>query len=887
MDASLKEKDKEKIKPENIDDIFCNKCLRIPEYRIIIDKNKTLKLVHSCTNKENSKIDFPISLNNNLNYKCNYCGKNCFNICLECKKYICDECQFEHIPQENKEETIPVIINKKKNEKKEEIYICNKNEIQFICNKHFFEFQYFCPICEENLCFHCKNCHVHINCVSLFEFKEIKNITIISPNTSDEIFINNLIKLCEIFKYSYFQYLNNNKMSLDIIKNYGLIKEVNNFIKNYRNKPLIKGEKIISNKLLQDKNEYRYLCKYFNSDKFVKEYSFLINEVNIGNYEYHHNLSVIKEYYENNHLIIKNYDDNYFFHSLKGKIYNLQYKFHCITENINKINNQIKINFFYKEIEELKLLIDTFDVDIHLLKIINMNLLYKNNYKLRRKVGNLLTEMILSNYSQQIEIKQNNYILLQSIILVQKKIEESKKLEGPKEVLEDYKNNLKKIYETLLKLSSEQILSQLEKIQKGELEFDENDMDVEIQINSKNENDLNDVVLLNLFLVLKKKYGIVFNDSIHNKTDIVNLQIMDEIKKNKYNNTFSDETQSDKKKLENAKKVFDSNSININKECSVHFGMLKELKNYFCIKENSLLKENKYIFNENSQNQPEKKIDDFKSELNDMFKDYEFCESINFKNAFNLYFKGEIIDILSEKKRYENLTKLKNEIENIDIKRAKKDILSNIEKIEPLIDFNLIKIKSIKVDLFDNIRKISRFITIKDKNNKLENPFETLNNLDTINLDKFKGDDISNIYILYLVNLYFCVEQTIEYFDTLKENYKDIKLINDLERNIEKKVLLKIFDSKIKYEEPNTLKEIWNILKKEKTLVQNEFLNEKMKKYVEMNDCDEFLDKLSSIIKLKDNKIELSQSDPQNLQTKAFLCSKGIPLKFPDSLKIK
>ena len=230
---------------------------------------------------------------------------------------------------------------------------------------------------------------------------------------------------------------------------------------------------------------------------------------------------------------------------------------------------------------------------------------------------------------------------------------------------------------------------------------------------------------------------------------------------------------------------------------------------------------------------------------------------------------------------------MKNEIENIDIKRAKKDILSNIEKIEPLIDFNLIKIKSIKVDLFDNIRKISRFITIKDKNNKLENPFETLNNLDTINLDKFKGDDISNIYILYLVNLYFCVEQTIEYFNTLKENYKDIKLINDLERNIEKKVLLKIFYSKIKYEEPNTLKEIWNILKKVKTLLQNEFLNEKMKRYVEMNDCDEFLDKLNSIIKLKDNKIELSQSDPQNLQTKAFLCSKGIPLKFPDSLKIK
>lgn len=531
MDASQKEKDKEEINPENIEDIFCTKCLRIPEYNIIIDKNKALKLSHVCTNKENRKIEFPISSKNNLVYKCNYCGENCFGICLECKKYICDKCKIEHIPQENNEEKIPVIIDKKTNEKKEEIYICQKNEIQFICNKHFIEYQYFCPICEENLCFHCRNCHVHINCASLFEFKEIKNITIISPNVSDEIFINNLIKLCEIFKYSYFHYLNNNKMSLDIIKNYGLIKEMNNFIKNYRIKPLIKGEITISNKLLQDKNEYKYLCKYFNGDKFVNEYSFLINEVNIGNYEYHHNLNVIKEYYENKHIIIKNNDDNYFFHSLKGKIYNLQYKFHCITENINKINSQIKINFLYKEIEELKLLIDTLDADIHLLKIINMNLLYKNNYNLRRKVGNLITEIILSNYSHQIEIKQNNFILLQSIILIQKKIEESKKLEGPKEVLDDYKNNLKKMYETLLKLSSEQLLSQLEKIQKGELELDENDMNAEIQINSKDENDLNDVVLLNLFFVLKKKYGIVFNDSIHNKTDIVNLQIMDEIKK--------------------------------------------------------------------------------------------------------------------------------------------------------------------------------------------------------------------------------------------------------------------------------------------------------------------------------------------------------------------
>ena len=609
MNASQKENDKEEIKSENMEDIFCSNCLRIPKYDIIVNVNKSLKLAHYCTHNEYKKIDFPITSNkNNLINKCNYCDKNCFNICIECKKYICDKCKFEHIPEENKEEIIPVIIDKENNEKKEEIYICHTNEIQFLCSKHFIRYQYFCPICEQNLCVHCKNCHVHINCKSLFDFREIKNITIISSNESDEIFIVNLIKLCEIFKNSFTKHFNNNKMSLNIIKNYGLIKEINNFIKKYRNENLIEKEKVILNKLLREKNEDKYLYKYFNDEKFINEYSLLINQTNIGNYEYHHNLKVIKKFYENKNKLIKNDDDSYFFHSLKGKINNLKYTFRCINENINKINNQIKINYLNKDIEKLKLLVDTHDVDIHLLKIINMNLLYKNNYKLRRKIGNLITEIILKNYSDQIIIERNNYILMQAIILMQKKIEESTKLEGPKNVLEDYKKNLMKIYESLLKLSSEQLESQLEKIKKGEFELDENDMDVDIQINSKSEKDLNDAVLLNIFLLLKKKFGILFNDSIHNKTDIVNLQIMDEIKKNKYKNNNYNKTNSNKKNKENKNETIISNSIgNINKECNVHFGVFKELKNYFCIHENALLKENKNIFDEISKNHSEKK----------------------------------------------------------------------------------------------------------------------------------------------------------------------------------------------------------------------------------------------------------------------------------------
>ena len=79
----------------------------------------------------------------------------------------------------------------------------------------------------------------------------------------------------------------------------------------------------------------------------------------------------------------------------------------------------------------------------------------------------------------------------------------------------------------------------------------------------------------------------------------------------------------------------------------------------------------------------------FKSQLNDIFKDYKFENYADFKNASQLYFKGEIIDILSEKKIFRNLTKLKNELNEIDLEKSKKNIISNIEVIEPELDESL------------------------------------------------------------------------------------------------------------------------------------------------------------------------------------------------------
>jgi len=55
--------------------------------------------------------------------------------------------------------------------------------------------------------------------------------------------------------------------------------------------------------------------------------------------------------------------------------------FYILSENLIKINTQIRINYLNQDIENIKTQVETIDLDIHLLKQINMNLfhMYKNN----------------------------------------------------------------------------------------------------------------------------------------------------------------------------------------------------------------------------------------------------------------------------------------------------------------------------------------------------------------------------------------------------------------------------------------------------------------------------------------------------------------------------
>ena len=711
------------------EDIYCAKCSQIPKYTIVIGKDKKIQLRHECKEKEEN-IFFPFekkpssyTLSN-----CYYCKNKTSDICLECKKYICKICQNEHISKpiyENINEW-NIIISKTKEEDMNNI--CLDKDMQFFCNEHFIKYKYFCSFCNKNLCIHCKNFHVHTKCKSLFDCAQIKNIKIQQNSSSDE-FITKLNKLSKVFANSYNKNYNHNKMNLNILENYTLIEGINVFINSYKKNRNLKKSKNIYGLSLNKEREKDIICNCFYDDEFKTIYSDLIKQTNKGNYEYHHNLKVLEQFYKNKNKYNTsiNYDEDNFIDSLKSHIYHFKFIFNALNLKLLKINMKIELNYLNREISNLKLLINTLDLDIHLLKQINMNLLFKYNYQLRRKTGNLIYELILKNYADQLEtIKENNYILMESIIQIRKKIVESNDLEGPEKELQDYKNKLKIKYKELLKLSNDEILSQLNKLKDNNLKWDSLDDDINIRIKHKNNNDWKEVTVLNLFFIIKQKYGMLFNDTIHNHTEIVNIQLIDELKKIEENPTNGNEQVKIDGNQINENKIDIKLIVNKNKKCLPCFKIFNDLKNYFGLYKNYLLIENNNILELiNYPSDSESKVDDYKSKLDNIFKNYEIEDSVDFKKASELYFNGEIKEILSEKRVHHNISRIINEMKEIDLEKIKKEVSVKIEKIEPELNKNIKETKKNELFLFNKIRKVEKYISFenKDKKEKLNNPF--------------------------------------------------------------------------------------------------------------------------------------------------------------------
>ena len=875
--------------------LFCEDCLQIPNYKIKINKDKNISLLHAC-NKQNKEKQFHsrteiIFLSN---YKCIYCKKECNSLCIDCNQYICHECGKSHIPEENYEiPQISILMEKEKEKIRQHIWPFY--DIQCVCKEHFIQYEFFCFFCGENLCYYCKNYHKHINCCSLYEYN-IKNEELICPK-SDKL-VKDLKDLSKYFEQCYLYSLKNKKMTFNILRNYLLIEEIKNFLVEYSNDKIKDNEVLISNKPIKKEDTDHYICKYFFDKKFRKNYETLINSVNNGNYESYVKMESIKQFYKNLNRYNEQYewDESNFYNSLKLTIESFKMQYYRISQIVSSINKDIFSNYSKRRIDDMNLILKVYGADIKLLKKVNLYLLYKFDYQLRRKIGNLIGELIITNYSNLIDpIKETNYIINQSLEQIKKNISQIKNIKGEDNKMNNYKNKLFEIYHSLLEKSGERSNQEKENIEKHSDNkmmnlLEDNEPLISFHQMDDTKSNVNEAILLNLFFKLRKSFDVIFNSSLHNKTKLVNTQIKEDIEKIKNSDFKDNEMQEKEKNMGNID--FDSSIVETqNKLCNSYFKGINHLKNILNIDDNKMIQKNEDIFKllepTSFSKYTESNINEFKAQVENLFKDFQFNKELNLKTALNILFKGDILDTISEKPNYQNIDNFKKSKEPFDSKSAKKDLLKDLVKINPLFDKNIKALETLQTYIHLLIKQFERFLEKKDvqKSDNLE-PETFLEQY--MNIFWYGPNEvIKKTYMSYLINFYFYTKDCLNYLKEIKRKYYDNDLIVSLEKNIEKMQLLESFISSADFEEKDDLKEEWSELKKiDVFLEDNQFLNKKIKEYVMENDENQFLKDFNNINKIKDTKINLSKSDPQNLIIKAYFLKNGFPFDIPEGLRL-
>ena len=406
-------------------------------------------------------------------------------------------------------------------------------------------------------------------------------------------------------------------------------------------------------------------------------------------------------------------------------------------------------------------------------------------------------------------------------------------------------------FTNLLNKSNDKILKDINNIQNNTDKsiFVESEATINFhQINNEEKN-IKEAVLLNLFFRLKKCFGSIFNDSIHNKTENVNYQIKEEIEKFRtFNLGKCNKNENEIKNKNDKKNVFAPHEIQNNaRECGSFFEGINKIKKILNFNGNITIENNKNtlnIFNSLKDNEyTESSIDEFKSQMDKIFKEYEFKNETNLDEAANLLFRGEILDILTEKKTYENFNLLKKEMASIDLENAKQEVLNDFNEVEPVLNEYLKTIENMKISALMQIKKFENCIAESskkgnDNQDSTNNPFSFLDKyINVLLYEIHKPEEIKSIYMSYLINFYFCAEDAYNYLFELKRKYKDIELINSMQKNIEKERLLDVLISRFenKEKENNYLKEEWDKLKKEKVFIENNnLLSEKINDYLKI-----------------------------------------------------
>ena len=282
-------------------DLRCTNCFHLPSFSI--NDDSVINIRYKCCNievEENSNIqkikDFKFKC------KCNKliieCNKNF--LCSNCKKIVCTICLNEHF------------------EKCASIFFIPINDIDNICLDHNEKYEYYCGICEINLCEQCKKEHYHY-----VEKEEDINL--------DK---DNLIKLKDIID-------NNNQNDKNIISAIKNIIKENKYGRNF--------QFIYFLKTILGNDRYKTKSKLFDElfgKEFNEYFKYMKNQIELGNYYYLNILGTFINYYKNQAL-----NNNY---STFLTLNSIQYsKYHSDTIN----NNFFKLSLvsrYFRTVNDIK-----------------------------------------------------------------------------------------------------------------------------------------------------------------------------------------------------------------------------------------------------------------------------------------------------------------------------------------------------------------------------------------------------------------------------------------------------------------------------------------------------------------------------------------------------
>ena len=852
---------------ETIKNTFCSKCLRFPEYYIIFSSSSTFSLVHSCLNGEIIKKPQDSQHNSEkTKFECYYCKKECQNICIKCKYILCEECFAIHnrVPLLDKIK-IPwnEIVNK-------DTYM-NLINSQYFCEQHLSKYNFYCPLCKINLCDSCQKRHIHINCINIMALN-VKREDIIE--LSNDCF-KRLYKLAKIFHSCYQKSIDNSKMTKNILMNNILANNIIEFIRISQDPA--KGSEIKNNYSFNiDKNSY--LFNKYDDSKFNAYYRSLIHSACGGNIMDYYRLYEIRNVYNANELPNSFNWNNY--HDMLGlRISNFINLMESIIEQFNISDIKFNLSKCFEKISNLKLRNELNSFSFELIKVFALKMNYKLDYELRKKVGNILGQLILQKFYENLNIIQPTKYLY---TLSKEKIAERK---SSSKSNKNYKSSDSKINDDDGPLNPKFKKSLRDLINKTEMEMEKLDYEstqnnnVIITFKSLNneENEKNKAIIFNLFFFIKNKLENMFNFQIHNTSHSITI--------NNENNIYLSNDEINKNGIQNRESKIETNKNEINIDiiniCSNIYKVTEKLNKEIEIKDEFPNQTNYNLLAIDDDSIVKSSVEEFAKTLNKMKSSFSISDTITLQQSLDLYLEGRKEEILE--KVYSPLSikaivnecrkKICNNKELEEINKFCNDFKNNLDDD---LDFLYSELNNI----ITNIGEVAQIFDIKILFNKygINQPVDLKKAFTKIKKSLYQNKFLEEIYYLIHIISYFLIISIIKALNMIKDEYEKKVLNKIIENNIIKENLIYQFMKEVniaKNEGDILNQDFWEQIKNCKTFIEDEAMNNNIINYVKDKTINDYKNDLLNLLKPHVKNINLNGQEPQNIFLDSFMKQNG------------